>query len=664
MAKNMQTAAGKLPLKEKNKKPISSQANSLLEYLDQFFSRGENWMVWVFMGITLLFSLLLYDPKVSLSGDDSFYILRASDFIKSFKYPAFQGPLYPMTLGIVVAVFGISLTPLKLFSLAAMLAFIFLTYKAFRSRIPATLLFGLMILVSVNSYLLYYSSQTYSEAFYLFIQAVLINVFFIHFIDKANVDSIKKDVMRHLLLAACLLAVTLTKNIGFSALVAVAGYFLLKGQWRNLLIYLVIFSLVFFAFQAIRIALWSDSGLQFSTQGTGLLNKDYYNPQDGKEDFAGVIKRFTDNSNLYLSKHFMVMSGFRTYAATLPVQPFITVLLYLILLAGLLLTWRKNNYLFFSGMIGGTFLLVSFVVLQAKWDQSRLIIPAFSLILLLAASALYYMTSLKKLRVLQFILPLLIVISFFRILGASTQQIKEAGKEKGRLGGLTPDWKNYIKISEWAAANLPKDAVIACRKPSISFIYGEGWDFYGIMQLPSFDSDRFFTEWKKEPSALLAFSYSDFDGKQLSSETYKVLKRNMIAQYFAGDRIFFIDRLPDSLRQHTLEEVNRYGIREIISPDTLSRLKGKDSKSATLIYPDSLLQLLADNRVTHVLTANIRRNALVKDGKIVNTVERYMAFIEDKYPGIATKIMQIGADDNEPASILKLNYEVAGMKLE
>jgi len=615
------------------------------------------------MGVTLLFSLLLYDPKVSLSGDDSFYILRASDFIKSFKYPAFQGPLYPMTLGIVVAIFGISLTPLKLFSLAAMLAFIFLTYRAFRNRIPSTLLFGLMILVSVNSYLLYYSSQTYSEAFYLFIQAVLINVFFIHFIDKTSVDTFKKDLLRHALLAACLLAVTLTKNIGFSAVIAVAGYFVLKGQWKNLAYYAVVFAVVFFAFQAIRLVVWDSGEMQVSTQGTGLLNKDYYNPQDGKEDLAGVIKRVKDNSNLYLSKHFMVMSGFRTFSATLPVQPFLTVLVYLVFLAGLWFTWRRNNYLFFTGLVGGAFLMVTFIVLQAKWDQSRLIIPALSVVLLLLASALYYLTSIKKLRVLQFILPLLIVISFFRILGATTQQIKETRKEKGRLGGLTPDWKNYIKMSEWAAANLPKDAVIACRKPSISFIYGEGRSFYGIMQLPSFDAARFFADWKKDPSNLIAFSYNEFDGKQLSPETYRTLKQHIVAQYFAGERIFFIDHLPDSIRTKTLEEVNRFGIREIVNPDTLARLQGADNKSVTLIYPDSLLHMLADNKVTHVLTANIRRNSLVKDGKIVNTVERYMAFVEDKYPGIATKVMQIGADDNEPASILKLNYEVAGMKM-
>ncbi|MBK7213150.1 MAG: hypothetical protein IPH88_07635 [Bacteroidales bacterium] len=63
---------------------------SLFEMMDRSLEKAHPWLIWVSMGITLLFSLLLYDPKVSLTGDDSFYIIRASEFIHSFKYPAFQ----------------------------------------------------------------------------------------------------------------------------------------------------------------------------------------------------------------------------------------------------------------------------------------------------------------------------------------------------------------------------------------------------------------------------------------------------------------------------------------------------------------------------------------------------------------------------------------------
>ena len=76
-----------------------------------------------------------------------------------------------------------------------------------------------------------------------------------------------------------------------------------------------------------------------------------------------------------------------------------------------------------------------------------------------------------------------------------------------------------------------------------------------------------------------------------------------------------------------------------------------------LIYPDSLLIPLIENKVTHVLTANLRRNSVQKDGMIINTVERYMAYIQDKYPDFMTPVQKIGSDDDEPAVIYKLNYE-------
>ena len=176
---------------------------SLFDILDSDLSKNYSWLMWLILGLVLLFSLLLFDQKISLAGDDSFYIIRASEFIHSFKYPAFQGPLYPMVLGLVVAVFGISLIPLKLFSLAAMLAFVYILFRIMRDRVPATILMATLVVVSINSYFLYYASQTYNEAFYLFIQSLLLLVFFTKFIDQEKAGSLPANIKRHLLLAGC-----------------------------------------------------------------------------------------------------------------------------------------------------------------------------------------------------------------------------------------------------------------------------------------------------------------------------------------------------------------------------------------------------------------------------------------------------------------------------
>ena len=97
---------------QKNQKVVSSDSKKseyhhkrpkiYLQSMDGFLDQRLGWLIWVILGITFLFSLLLFDSRVSLSGDDSFYIIRAYDFIHSFKYPAFQGPLYPMVLSFLL----------------------------------------------------------------------------------------------------------------------------------------------------------------------------------------------------------------------------------------------------------------------------------------------------------------------------------------------------------------------------------------------------------------------------------------------------------------------------------------------------------------------------------------------------------------------------------
>jgi hypothetical protein len=646
------------------KKTVSpSGTKDLLGVLNDFFDKRLGWLIWVIMGLTFLFSLLLFDLRVSLSGDDSFYIIRASDFIHSFKYPAFQGSLYPMVLSLFVAIFGINLLPLKVLSLISVMGFMYLFFIAFRSRIPSILLVIVLVAMSVNSFLLYYASQTYNEAFYIFMQMVLVLVFFRSFIDIEQPIAFKDDIKRHLWLALSLLALTLTKNMGYSAVIAVTGYFLLRGQWKNLLYSVVAFLALMLVFQGIKYVLWNDGGMQFSSQGSGLLNKDYSNPQAGKEDLAGFYTRFVDNSNLYLSKHFVSLIGLREAMPIMTVNSVVTILIYLLAIGSLLITYKKNKYLFFTGLLTGSFLLVTFLVLQTKWDQNRLIIPVMPMLLLLLISLFYYISSMQKYKLLQVAVPVIALLVFFKSFAVTAGAVKVNQEISGRYGGLTPDWKNYLKASEWAAENLPKDAIIACRKPSISFVYGKGRNFYGIMQLPTYSTDVFFDNWQKDESAYMLFNYAEFNGKQLKPELYRMLKENMQAMIFIGDTVFFADKIHDSIMDTFKAELTLAGFNYTSSVNSIKSMIS-DENVAKLYYPDSLLSQLQNAGVTHIITANLRRNSTKKDGMIVNTVERYMAFVQEKYPNIFSKVSQIGDDNNEPAIVLKIEYEKYGRKVK
>ena len=359
----------------------------------------------------------------------------------------------------------------------------------------------------------------------------------------------------------------------------------------------------------------------------------------------------------------MAVLGLVKSDPTLGVNSIITVLLYVIMVGSLVINYFKNKYIFFTGILTVAFLIISFIVLQIKWDQSRLIIPAVPLLLLVVLSAFYYLSEFKNLKILQFIVPLFALLIFFKSLGVSAEAIKTNREVSGIYGGLTPDWKNYLKASEWAADNLPKDAMIACRKPSISFVYGKGREFYGIMQLPNYSFDIFYKNWLTDEKSVMLFNYADFKGKQLTPQVVQTLKQNMMAMVFVGDTVYFADKISDSLRPSFTTGLQAAGLRYL---STVSEFKSTipEGKVMKLYYPDSLLTQLQNAGVTHILTANLRRNSTVKDGMIINTVERFMAFIQEKYQQIFTKVSQAGEDDNEPASILKIEYEKYGRSIK
>jgi hypothetical protein len=346
----------------------------------------------------------------------------------------------------------------------------------------------------------------------------------------------------------------------------------------------------------------------------------------------------------------------------MPVSNMVTILIYLFSIGSLLITYKKNKYLFFAGLLTGAFLLISFVILQTKWDQNRLIIPAVPMLMLMIFASIYYVSKIKKYKLLQVAVPVLALVVFFQSLSVTAVTVKENQNVSGRYGGLTPDWRNYLKASEWAATNLPGDAVVACRKPSISFIYGKGRNFYGIMQLPSYSTDVFMNNWAKADSSYVLFNYADFNGRQLSPSFYSMLKENMTAMLFVGDTVFFADKINDSIKSDFYKQVKTSGFNNISSNTFKSILNQR--KVVKLYYPDSLLSQLQNEGVTHILTANLRRNTTRKDGMIINTVERYMAFIQEKYPQIFSKVSQIGDDDNEPATIVKIEYEKYGRKVK
>lgn len=620
---------------------------SLFEKINKGLIQKENLWFWIIFGITLLTGILLYDPRVSLSGDDSFYILRAKDFLATFKTHNYQGPLYPIVLSLVMAVFGFNLLPLKLFSLAALLGFFYFTFIAFRKHIPTLLLFTMLFLSSFNAHLLYFGSQTFSETFYMLLLSLTILVFFRFFIQKENGETAigwKQDIKRHLLLALTVLAMVLTRSVGYSALIAIVGYFLFYGQWKNIGLHLASFLLLFGMYAVVAHFLW-DTEIFPASQGSSLLNKNFYRPELGQEDLGGLIVRFAQNSLQYLSGKLYGAMGLMfedTRNALLAIGT------YLLAITTLIFAYKRNRYLFFTGLITGSLLVTTFIILQTAWNQQRLIMPVYPYILLLLFAALYYLLDLRRTRSWQFLLIIPLVVLLFAGIADTKQAVTYAQKIKTSFDGLTPDWYNYTKACRWVGENLKEtEARVACRKPEIATIYGNGANFYGIYSVPTTSLETFLQDWEKGENGYALYDLT----KEGVQQHYPLIAKDYDGLLAIDDKRFIISKYPEKgfVPEALINQTS------ITSPGELKDYI--NGKPCSIFFADSLLANLKRDEVTHVLSASLRTNPNVNNGEIISTVERYISYIAEKYPTLLRKIHQEGADNNEPAQIYRLEWD-------
>jgi hypothetical protein len=618
--------------------------------------------------LTMIFSIFLFDIRFSLAGDDSAYVARAYDFIHHFIFPGFQGPLYPLVLGPFVALFGISAVPLKAFSLVCLLGFIWFFFKAFRDRIPALVLAIILALLPVNSFLLYYASQTFSEAFFMFLQSLTFWVFFSGFTGDKPEKPLRRRITDLFFLALCLAGLGLTRAIGFAGIIAVSVYFMSTRQWKNLFLGILSFTLVLALYQVIKAAVWGSPGIQLGEQLNSLVAKDYYNPALGSENLQGFIHRLVTNTGFYLSQALYSILGILPAGKAMQSYPVTALLTVLLILSALLFAFRKNRCIFFTGIYACTFLFITFLIAHTGWMQSRFIIPYFPLLLTLILGSAYYTLERMKRNSLQYLYIIVALLLFGFSLNVMASKVKDVQKITGKYYGLSPDMENYARASQWAAENLPGNALVACRKPSVSFISGRGKRFFGITRLPFEPILPFLSEWKAGKHAYCLIPMSSLSEKPLSREMYNDFSCALVGWGMEKDShmsniLFLIMNFPDSSRNKTIAEMNSANIRSISSPDSLAAWCAGPKQGISVVYEDSLISLLMKSKVTHVLTDNLRINPERRNSQVMGTLEQFMYFLDLKYPAFRQKVIQIGDDRDEPAIIYELNYKLYGFKI-
>jgi hypothetical protein len=479
---------------------------TLLDRLNNWFEKNDKKVFYTLLFLSTLFSLLLFDSKVSDGGDDSSYIERAWSFIHEGKFPYFQGPGYPLALSFFVKMFGLNVIALKFFSVACQFGFVWVTYLTFRKRIPYVVLFALISFISFNNFIQYYASQTFTESFFLFLQSICLYVTF-KIIDAINNDStlikgFQENYGKWLLFGFMFVLLAISKSIGFVAVGGVVLYFLFTRNYKQIVYAILMFLAFRFLYQIITTA---EFGANTSNQLEMMLRKQLYKPQGGHEDFSGMIDRFFNNFDTYISLHiYRILNPVykHDYAITDIVPP-LAYITTVVLAVFTFLSYKKNKFIFFSSiylisLCGGIFLGV-----QAQNMQDRLIIIAMPLIFLVLFYGMYELV--KKYSMLQTVFILFASIMLLVTIGKSTVLAKQnATALKKNLGGdvyygFTPDWENFLKMSKYCADSLPDSVNVLSRKPSMSFIYGNGKKFIGQWDSPENpNADSVLMGWQKQ----------------------------------------------------------------------------------------------------------------------------------------------------------------------
>lgn len=494
----------KKPAGAPTKKPAPApvQKKTFADRLEAWLEKNKNQLLWAIITLSVILGATQFNYRISEANDDSMYLEGAFKFAHDFfGYYTANAPFYPMLLSLIIRLFGFKLILLKLTGFVFMVLHLYFLFRAFEKRIPYSVLFFVLAFNAINPYMLYYASMTFTEQFFMMQQAIFLYLFF-----KAsdNISRESKWNMFFKLFIPCgfsLFILSMSRNVALGILVPVIVYFLIQKNFKAIAGFISAFLLFRIPFEFIQRLIWKGQD-QFSNQVTVMLKqKDPYDPSQGTEDLAGFIDRFTGNYGLYISKRFYQILGFLSYD-DYSVKPALGFLFFIaIILTSIYILRNKNNSLLFTWLYTGALVCMTFITVQLRWDQLRLILVFVPLILILFFAG--FNGLLSKQAGSRFFIFLLSVFIFTSVLISTAKKsfenlpIVQHNMKGDMYFGYTPDWQNYLKMSRWCADSLPKESMVACRKAPMSFIYGNGKEFYPVYQVISTNPDSVLTVFKE-----------------------------------------------------------------------------------------------------------------------------------------------------------------------
>ncbi len=494
--------------KDKKARPSTASASATPFFkFENWASKNEQKIFYTLLSLCVFLSLISFNARISEAHDDALYLEGGWRFVNEFPnyFYTQNAPLYPLFLGVLIKLMGFKLIAFKLISLVLNALGFVLFFKAFKGRLPYMIFLPVAFFHASNYLIMYYASMTFTEAFYFFLQGLF---FFtagkvIDLLEKSSPE-LKSQFKLWLLFGLSLFLISTAKSSAIVVIPAVVLYFIIQKNWKALGYSLGAYLVFKLLYELIVKSIWAAQN-QFAGQSKILLQKDPYDISKGNEDAAGFIQRFVDNTNLSLSKRFYQILGWRD-ENSVEVYGLISLITLGLMLFGFWKLYKKGNKLLvLATFFTGAQLVLSYLILQTRWDQPRITLVLMPVLLMLILYAFYAFTNNKGIGPTIYLVVVVMMCGSVLLSslkrGTKNIPIVKKNLQGDKYYGYTPDWQNFLKCSEWCADSLPASSLVASRKAPMSFVYGKGKKFFPIYSVIKKDSATN----QSNPDSALAF---------------------------------------------------------------------------------------------------------------------------------------------------------------
>ena len=643
----------------------SKESMGVFEKVSAFITKREKLFLYFSLLLTAIGSFFMFDIKVDSNGDDSYFILKAYDFLTDLSfYPGFHGPIYPFYLAFIMAFFGMKIWILKVCTASLLLIHNYFIFKTFSTHFKNYTFYVVFLLICINPALILHARITMSETLFI----TILSIFFYYFNSRFLISNIEKERGRKerwkkiIILSILLFTLYHTRYIGIVIFPVIGFHFLYKAlqtkSYKTLLEFSAALLIVFISINLIKwlhfdIDLFS-SGSQFKS----LMQKDAYRSELGEETLSGFIDRFWGNSDFYLGKSLVRFFGFEGTESGLFKVCFYILFLYTLYKA----FKKKNNLLFYIGLFSLAGMILTFLILQTFWAQDRMILVYMPFILLqisLGLTQLFKKENTLSTYLVNFLLSGMLILSAkttINLMVENQENFQESIKGNN-LYSLTPDKENYAKACIYAAASTPDTSRVWCRKPNIAGIYGESSKkFLGIYRIPVLSLEEAFPEIKQQTQQVrIILKYDDlYKVPKLFNWMQKFIHTIMYGSRKANDEennIIYIAYQSFSQQDH--ETLIGYLHQSKVPYETDVKKFSEKFSSLTITSPDKMLHQL-QNGGEYIIQASLRLNEEVNNGYTINTIFRFLQSIIIKYPNLL--ILEKAIGESEQAYLYKINY--------